>query len=91
MGAKYIIIPGSSNLQNIRFFLEIHCCTGCSLNIVFFSRVLESLPPLPRQHSAAIGCTKNYQPIGVTVNSHCVESFEGLLQRCRLGRGCSEL
>ena len=21
----------------------------------------------PRQHSAAIGCTKNYQPIGVTV------------------------
>ena len=32
--------------------------TGCSLNIVFFSRILESLPPLPRQHSAAIGCTK---------------------------------
>ena len=29
---------------------------------VFFSRILESLPPLPRQHSAAaIGCTKNYQ------------------------------
>ena len=57
----------------------------------FFPRVLESLPPLPRQHSAAIGCTKSYQPIGVTVHSHCVESFEGLLQRCRLGRGCSEL
>ena len=53
-----------------------------------FLRVLESLPALPRQHSAAIGCTKNYQPIGVTVHSHCVESFEGLLQR---GRGCSEL
>ena len=34
---------------------------------------------------------KNYQPIGVTVRSHCVEIFEGLLQRCRLGRGCSEL
>ena len=32
--------------------------TGRSLNIVFFSRILESLPPLPRQHSAAIGCTK---------------------------------
>ena len=32
-----------------------------------------------------------YQPIGVTVHSHCVESFEGLLQRCRRGRGCSEL
>ena len=54
---------------------------------VFFPRVLESLPPLPRQHSAAIGCTKNCQPIGVTVHSHCVESFKGLLQRCRRGRG----
>ena len=43
---------------------------------VFFSRILESLPPLPRQHSAAIGCTKNCRPIGVTVHSHCVESFE---------------
>ena len=32
--------------------------TGYSLNIVFFSRILKSLPPLPRQHSAAIGCTK---------------------------------
>ena len=34
---------------------------------------------------------KNYQPIGVTVHSHCVESFEGLLLRCRRGRGCCEL
>ena len=25
---------------------------------VFFSRILESLPPFPRQHTAAIGCTK---------------------------------
>ena len=50
--------------------------TGCSLNIVFFPRIFESLPPLPRQHhSAVIGCTKNYQPIGVTIHSHCVESF----------------
>ena len=56
----------------------------------FFPRILESLPPLPRQHSAAIGCTKNYQPIGVSVHSHCVESFEGLLQQCRRGRGCSK-
>ena len=56
---------------------------------MFFPRILESL--LSRQHSAAIGCTKNYQPIGVTVHSHCVESFEGLLQRCRRGRGWSEL
>ena len=66
--------------------------TVCSLNIVFFSIILERLPPLPRQHLAAIGCTKNGQPIGKTVHSHCVESFEGLfLQRCRRGRGCSEL
>ena len=62
------------------------CSTGCSLNIVFFPRILESLPPLPRQPSAAIGCTKNYQPIGVTVHSLCDESFEGLLQPCRRGR-----
>ena len=32
---------------------------------------------------SAIGCTKNYQPIGMTVHLHSVESFEGLLQRCR--------
>ena len=50
---------------------------------MFFPRILKSLPPLPRQHSAAIGCTKNYQQIGATVHSHCVESFDGLLQRCR--------
>ena len=43
---------------------------------MFFPRILEKLPPLPRQHSAAIACTKNYRPIGVTVHSHCVESFE---------------
>ena len=52
--------------------------TGCSLNIVFFPRILESLPPLPRQHSTAIGCTKNYI---------CIESFQGLFQRSRRGRG----
>ena len=28
--------------------------------------------------ASTIGCTKNDQPIGVTVHSHCVESFEGL-------------
>ena len=33
--------------------------TGCSLNNVFFSKILKGLPLLPRQHSAAIGCTKN--------------------------------
>ena len=46
--------------------------------LCFFPRILESLPSLPRQHSAVIGCTKNYKPIGVTVYSHCVEGFEGL-------------
>ena len=74
---------------NISAF-SINLSTGCSLNIVFFPRMHESLPPLPHQHSAAIGCTKNYQPIGVAVHSPCVESFEGLLQRSRRGRGCSE-
>ena len=34
----------------------------------YFSRILESLPPLRRQHSAAIGCTKNYQPIALKVS-----------------------
>ena len=64
-------------------------CTGCLLNMcVFF---LESSQPVPREHWAAIGCTKNYQPIGVTVHSHCVDGFEGLLKRCRRGRGCSKL
>ena len=42
--------------------------TGCSLNIVLFPRILESLPSLSRQQ-------KTNQPIGVTVHSHCVESF----------------
>ena len=37
---------------------------------MFSPRILESLPPLPRQHSAVIGCTKNYKPIGVTVYTH---------------------
>ena len=36
-------------------------CTGCYLNIIF-PRIFESLPPLPRQHSA-LGCTTNFQPI----------------------------
>ena len=44
--------------------------TGCSLNIVFFSpRIFKTLQPLPRQYWAAIGCSENGQPIGMTVNS----------------------
>ena len=37
------------------------------IKIVFSPRILKSLPPLPRQNSAVIGCTINYQPIGVTM------------------------
>ena len=45
---------------------------GCSLNIVFFSKNSLKFATSPsRQHSAASGCTKYYQP---TVHSHCVES-----------------
>ena len=71
------------------FSAKFHLPNGILL--CFFLRILKSLPPIPRQHSAAIGCRKNYQQIGVTVHLHCVESFEGLLQRCRRGSGCSEL
>merc|ERR1711911_125031 len=82
MTLSWNIIPNAGNLPRYRVFIKY-----CG----FFSRILESLPPLPRQHSTSIGCKKNYQPIGLTVHSHCVESFEGLLQRCRRGRGCGEL
>ena len=35
------------------------------------------MPPLPpRQHSANICCTKNDQPIVVTVHSHCVRALQ---------------
>jgi len=47
--------------------------TGCSLNIVFFSKNFRKFAPLPRQHSAAIGCAQNYQPMEATVHSHSVE------------------
>ena len=67
---------------------RIEAIQGVHLILCFFPRILKSLQPLPHQHSAAIGCTKNNQQIEVTVHSHCVE---GLLQRCRRGRGCSEL
>ena len=75
-------------IKIILFFTKLKWRTGYSLNIVIFPKFSK---PLPHQHSAAIGCTKNYQSIGVTVHSHCVEHFECLLQRCRRGRGCSEL
>ena len=64
---------------------------GAHLILCFLPRSFESLPPPDRQHSATIGCTKNYQTKEVTVHSQCVEIFEGLFLLCRRGRGCSEL
>ena len=37
---------------------------------------LSSFHEINLQRSVAIGCTKNYQPIEVTVHSHYVDSFE---------------
>ena len=66
--------------------------TGCSVNVVFSPRILESLSPLPHLHSAAIGCTEDYQPIGVTVHSHCVgRVLKVSSSDVGEGRGCSEL
>ena len=45
-----IIFAWSAAPQKYRVFIK-YC--------VFFPRILESLPPLPRQHLAAIGCTAN--------------------------------
>ena len=81
-----------SNLdRQITRWLEIHQDKGADSYRVFikycvFFRTLKSLPPLPRQYSAAIGCTKIYQSMGVAVHSHCVGSFEGLLQPYSRGR-----
>ena len=62
-----------------------HHVQGVHWILCFFPRIFESVQPLPRQHSPAICCTKNDQPIGENVHSHCAESFEGLLQRCKRG------
>ena len=48
--------------------------------VVFHEFPLPVLPP-PRKDLAAIGCTEIGRPIGVTVHSHCGESFENPLQR----------
>ena len=58
--------------------------------VVFHEFPLSVLPP-PRKDLAAIGCSEIGRPIGVTVHSHCVDSFKGLLQQCKRGRGCSGL
>ena len=64
--------------------------TGCSLNIVFLSRIFNILRPLLRQHLAVISCTKNGQPIRVTVHSPSC-TVELLFYMLLLGMDCSEL
>ena len=65
--------------QNLTYRVLIEYC-------VFFKEKFAASP------SPALGCYWLYKKLGVlTVNSHCVENFEGLLQWCRRGRGCSEL
>ena len=55
-----------------------HCHMSFILWIQCVHLILESLPPLPRQHSAAIGCTKKLPANRSDLHSHCVESFDGL-------------
>ena len=43
--------------------------TGCLEKKSCFPRIFKTLRPPLRQQWAAIGCTKNGQPIGVTVHS----------------------
>ena len=68
-------------LQDCIFHIEQKASIEILDNYKEFIKYCVFLPPLPCKHSAAICCKKNYQPIGVTVHSHCVENFEGLLQR----------
>ena len=88
------------NVNFVLFNINDDIMYGILLSTIFyrvfikycvFSKNFRKFAPLPRQHSAAMGCAKNYQPMEATVHSHCVESFGGLLKRCRRGRGCSEL
>ena len=93
---NYVNILVASLQQNtsFAFFLLLQACRSAGSQATlgphiqgvheilwFFPRIFESLPSLPRQHLAAIGWTKKGHPIGATVHSHCVESFEGLLQQ----------
>ena len=56
--------------------LVCHKCTGCSLDIVFFSNNSQKFAT---SSFPALGCYwlyKNYQPIGVAVHSHCVRALK---------------
>ena len=66
------------------YFNSVGILTACCCNMLYLSFHLYL-------YSAANGCTKNHQRIGVTVHSHYFESLEDLLQQWRRGRGCSEL
>ena len=61
---------------NYIFLNRVARSTGCSLNIVFFSKNSRKFATSP---SPALGCYwlyKNYQPIGVAVHSHCVRALK---------------
>ena len=53
-----------------------YSCTGCALNIVFFSKNSRKFATSPS--SALLVVQKIISQLGETVHSHCVESSEGL-------------
>ena len=68
-------------LQIRRICIGLQTSTGCSLNIVFFPKNSLKFPTSPSLALVCYWLYKKGQPIGATVHSHCVENFEGLLQR----------
>ena len=62
------------SIMNIHTF---RATTGCSLNVVFFFQEFWKVCHLSLASTRLLLFTKHYQPIGVTVHSHYVESFEG--------------
>ena len=64
---------------------------GCSFTIVFFSKKFSKVCHLSFASTRLLLVVQKIMLIGVTVYSHSVESFEGLLQQCRRGRGCCKL
>ena len=80
------LAPGLNGLTRTCVREPVYKCT------TFYRITSAELHKCSRKSASAgaIGCTKNNQPMGVTVHLHCVESFEGLLQRCRRERSCSE-
>ena len=80
---------GAGLLAHHRHLAKYPALQGVQDKLWGFQEFFIILPPLPRKHWAAIGCAEFGQPIGVTVHSHCVESFENLLQRY-VGEGLVE-